>query len=104
MREEGSGTRSVLEAALAHLGARPQEMQIALVLPSNEAVLSAVRTGGCAAAVSSAAADLYLQEGLLVKAAFDLPVRDFRLLRHKERHASKAAIAIEQMCRGVASV
>lgn len=104
MREEGSGTRSVFEAALADLDAGPQGMEIALTLPSNEALLSAVRAGGSAAAVSSAAADLYLQEGLLVKAAFDLPVRDFRLLRHRERHASKAAIAIEQMCREVTAV
>lgn len=101
MREEGSGTRSAFETALVGLGGQPQDMEVALVLPSNEAVLSAVRAGHCAAAVSSAAADLYLQEKLLVKAAFDLPVRDFRLLRHKERHASKAASTIEEMCRSM---
>lgn len=101
MREEGSGTRSVFEKALVELGGRPEDMEIALVLPSNEAVLSAVCAGRCATAISRAAAELHLQEGLLVQAAFDLPVRDFRLLRHKERHASKAATAIEQMCRSV---
>nr|QCL09422.1 transcriptional regulator domain protein [Rhizobium rhizogenes] len=37
---------------------------------------------------------------MLVQAAFDLPVRSFRLLRHKERHASKAALTLEAMCRG----
>lgn len=104
MREEGSGTRSAFETALADLGGRPQDMEVALVLPSNEAVLSAVRAGRCAAAVSSAAAELYLQEKLLVKAAFDLPVRDFRLLRHKERHASRAAAALEQMCRSATPI
>ncbi|KAA0700767.1 LysR family transcriptional regulator [Neorhizobium sp. P12A] len=99
MREEGSGTRSEFENAIERLGVSRSDLQIALTLPSNEAVLAAVRSGPCAAVISSAAAALYLQEGLLVKAAFDLPVRNFRLLRHKERHASKAALTLEAMCR-----
>ncbi|HEY0122652.1 MAG TPA: LysR family transcriptional regulator [Rhizobium sp.] len=99
MREEGSGTRSEFENAIAKFGASPRDLGIALVLPSNEAVLSAVCSGQSAAAISSAAAGAYLQQGLLVRAAFDLPVRGFRLLRHKERHASKAALTLEAMCR-----
>jgi DNA-binding transcriptional LysR family regulator len=99
MREEGSGTRSEFENALERLAVSRHDLRIALVLPSNEAVLSAVLSGQCAAAISSAAANLYLQEGLLVKAGFDLPVRNFRLLRHKERHASRAALTLEAMCR-----
>jgi DNA-binding transcriptional LysR family regulator len=102
MREKGSGTRSAFEAAMQGAGVLLQAMQIALMFPSNEAVLSAVRAGGCAAAISSAAAGLYLQQGLLVRAAYDLPARNFRLLRHKERHASRASTALEQMCRAVA--
>lgn len=101
MREEGSGTRSEFEAAISRHSRSPRDLNLALVLPSNEAVLSAVRAGACAAALSSAAAALYLQEGLLVRAAFDLPGRDFRLLRHKERHASKAASALEALCKGL---
>jgi DNA-binding transcriptional LysR family regulator len=100
MREEGSGTRSEFENAIAKLGASPRDLSVALVLPSNEAVLSAVCSGQSAAAISSAAAGAYLQQGLLVRAAFDLPVRSFRLLRHKERHASKAALTLEAMCKG----
>ncbi len=103
MREEGSGTRSEFENAMEKRGVSRHDLKIALVLPSNEAVLSAVRSGQWAAAISSAAADLYLQEGLLAKAAFDLPVRDFRVLRHKERHASKPALTLEAMCRAAAS-
>ncbi|MBO9131908.1 LysR family transcriptional regulator [Rhizobium sp. B230/85] len=101
MREKGSGTRSAFEEAMRGFGIVPQDMQVALVFPSNEAVLSAVQAGACAAAISSVSASLYLQQGLLVKAAFELPARSFRLLRHKERHASKASIALEQMCRVV---
>ena len=101
MREQGSGTRSAFEAAMLDFGVSPQSMKIALIFPSNEAVLSAVRAGVCAAAISSAAAGLYLQQGVLVKAAFDLPARSFRLLRHRERHASNASAVLERMCREV---
>ncbi|MFT4181493.1 MAG: LysR substrate-binding domain-containing protein [Rhizobium sp.] len=100
MREEGSGTRSEFENAILRLGASPRELNVALVLPSNEAVLSAVCAGQSAAAISSAAAAAYLGQGLLVRAAFELPARSFRLLRHKERHASKAALTLEAMCKG----
>jgi DNA-binding transcriptional LysR family regulator len=99
MREEGSGTRSEFENAIIKLGTSPHDLGVALVLPSNEAVLSAVCYGQSAAAISSAAAMAYLQQGLLVRAAFDLPIRSFRLLGHKERHASKAALTLEAMCR-----
>ena len=40
MREEGSGTRSEFENAVARLGASPRDLDVTLVLPSNEAVLS----------------------------------------------------------------
>jgi DNA-binding transcriptional LysR family regulator len=99
MREEGSGTRSEFENAVAALGGAPSELKVTLVLPSNEAVLSAVCSGLSAAAISSAAAGAYLQQGLLVRASFDLPARSFRLLRHKERHASKAALTLAAMCK-----
>ena len=99
LREEGSGTRSEFENAVAKLGASPRDLKVALVLPSNEAVLSAVCAGQSAAAISSAAAKAYLGQRLLVQASFDLPARSFRLLRHKERHASKAALTLEAMCK-----
>lgn len=98
MREEGSGTRSEFESAIVKLQSSPSPLKVALVLPSNEAVLSAVCAGSCAAAISSVAARLYLQEGLLKKAAFDLPVRNFRLLRHKQRHSTKASTMLERIC------
>lgn len=99
MREEGSGTRSEFENSILKLDVSPRDLNVALVLPSNEAVLSAVCSGQSAAAVSNAAAASYLGQGLLVRASFDLPARSFRLLRHKERHASKAALTLEAMCR-----
>jgi DNA-binding transcriptional LysR family regulator len=98
MREEGSGTRSEFENALKRLGGAPRELDVAFALPSNEAVLSAVRAGTCAAAISHAAAGIYLQEGILAQVPFTLPKREFRLLRHKERHATKASAALEKAC------
>ncbi|MGV8936370.1 MAG: LysR substrate-binding domain-containing protein [Allorhizobium sp.] len=99
MREPGSGTRSAFEAILATHGLDPASMRIVLELPSNEAVLSAVRFGSCATVVSGIAAETQLLDGRLIRARFDLPARQFSVLRHKERHASKAAAMLEQFSR-----
>lgn len=99
MREAGSGTRAAFEAALLARDLDPQALRIVLELPSNEAVLSAVRAGGCAAAVSESAAETLLHEGQLVRANIDLPSRPFSVLRHKERHPSKAAVVMERLAR-----
>jgi DNA-binding transcriptional LysR family regulator len=45
LREAGSGTRSSFEAVLRARGCDPGALQAAMVLPSNEAVLSAVECG-----------------------------------------------------------
>ncbi|HTN61306.1 MAG TPA: LysR family transcriptional regulator, partial [Devosia sp.] len=52
MRERGSGTRAAFEAAMTGAGLDPDALQIALVLPTNEAILRAVRAGTCAAVLS----------------------------------------------------
>jgi DNA-binding transcriptional LysR family regulator len=91
MREEGSGTRSVFEDALSEFGVSSARLNIALVLPSNEAILSALRTSPCAAAVSRLAAQQYIDGGQLNEVDFCRPLREFRLVRHRERHSSKAA-------------
>ncbi|QUS36841.1 LysR family transcriptional regulator [Falsirhodobacter algicola] len=97
LREEGSGTRSEFEAALAAEGMDPRELDIVLTLPSNEAVLSAVRAGPALTAVSAAAAAPFLRAGTLAKLDVALPARTFRSLRHKERHESHAARALMEM-------
>ncbi|MHB0952195.1 MAG: LysR family transcriptional regulator [Allorhizobium sp.] len=99
MRERGSGTRGAFEAALAAHGLDSAALRIVLEFPSNEAVLSAVRSGPCAAVVSGIAAGSPLHEGLLKKAGFDLPARQFYVLRHKERPLSKAAAMLESLAR-----
>lgn len=92
LREPGSGTRSALTSALDETA-----LDIALSLPSNEAVRSAVLSGNALTAVSEYVVRDDLAAGRLVPVAFDLPERAFRLLRHKERYRSKAALAFEKL-------
>lgn len=94
LREPGSGTRSVFEDALAHLGIEPASLRIQLELPSNEAVRAAVEAGLGAAALSASVAAPSIEAGLLHQAAFHLPEREFHALRHRERYRSRAADAL----------
>jgi DNA-binding transcriptional LysR family regulator len=100
MREAGSGTRSAFEAALAALDVPPQALTVALALPSNEAVRSAVMAGAFAGALSELAVSSYLQTGLLAQANLALPARRFSMLRHAARHQGRAAAAFADLVRG----
>jgi DNA-binding transcriptional LysR family regulator len=90
IREPGSGTRSSFEAALAARGLSLADLRIAMVLPGNEAVRSAVEAGAGAGVMSRSLASLGIARGALVELPIDLPVRDFHLLRHKQRYRSRA--------------
>lgn len=97
LREPGSGTRSEFEAALPR-GIAAFDLKTALVLPSNEAILTAVAAGGGAGgglvtAISELAARPLIDAGRLVRLPLDLPERPFYRLRHRERGASRAAEA-----------
>jgi DNA-binding transcriptional LysR family regulator len=80
-------------------GADLAALQIALTLPSNEAVRAAVMSAGFVAGLSELVAAPYIAAGLLAKARVDLPPRDFFLLRHRERYRSRAAQAFEALVR-----
>lgn len=97
LREAGSGTRSSFEAHLLATGIDPATLSIALELPSNEAVLSAVEGGSSVAAVSIAAAASALAAGRVVRARLFLGRRALSLIRHRERHATAAVRAFEAM-------
>ncbi len=94
LRERGSGTRSMFEAALRQNGLKLSDLQIALELPSNEAVRSAVEAGEGATAVSDLVAAPSIAAKTLHRVRFDLPRRSFYILRHKERHISRAEDAL----------
>ncbi len=94
LREAGSGTRSVFEAALAGFGVARGSLPVALVLPSNEAVRAAVEAGLGATVISASVAAPSLEAGLLAQAGLALPDRAFVVLRHRERHPGHAARAM----------
>jgi len=91
LREPGSGTRSVFEAALETFGIPPASLKVALQLPSNEAVRAAVEAGMGATAISASVAAPSLEAGLLRQVAIKLPERAFYAIRHVERSSSQAA-------------
>lgn len=90
MREAGSGTRAVCEAALADHGLDAGDVEIAFELPSNEAVRVAVESGAGAAILSNLVVAPAIDAGRLVQVHYDLPPRRFHVLRHRERHLSLA--------------
>jgi DNA-binding transcriptional LysR family regulator len=94
LREPGSGTRSMFEAALRQSGIKLSDLRIALELPSNEAVRTAVETGDSATAISDLVVTQSLAAKTLHRVRFDLPRRAFYILRHKERHASRIEQAL----------
>lgn len=102
-REPGSGTRSNFEAVLSSLGVTPGSLDIALELPSNESVRSAVEAGAGVAVMSRLVAEGALKAGSLVSIPFALPRRRFFSLRHKERYLTRAAREFLALATGQAS-
>ncbi|HTQ72288.1 MAG TPA: LysR family transcriptional regulator [Acidocella sp.] len=100
-REEGSGTRDAFLSALAGRGVTAQELRIALILPSNEAVREAVAQGAGAACLSPLVCARALSAGALKRANILLPPRPFQAVRHKERYMPKAAAAFLELARAM---
>lgn len=91
MREPGSGTRSTLDSHLRDLGVDPAALDVALVLPSNESVRTAVEAGAGIAVLSSLVVSPAITAGRLHAGAIEFAPRPFYGLRHKERYRSKVA-------------
>jgi len=98
MREPGSGTRSEFEAKLIALGLDPGRLNILLELPSNEAMLAAVASGGALTAVSDLAAAPHVAAGRLARLAFEGVARRFDRLTHRDRAPSRAVGAFLTAC------
>ncbi|WP_025860233.1 LysR family transcriptional regulator [Acetobacter papayae] len=99
VREQGSGTRSTFEAVLRARGFDPQDMNIAMVMPSNEAVCSAVEAGAGVAVLSEFVVRRALAVGDLHEYALPMPARPFHALRHKERYRTRMADALVAILR-----
>lgn len=97
LREPGSGTRSAFEQALLERQVLLDRLHVALELPSNEAVRAAVEAGMGATAISASVVASSIETGLLHLAGYQLPDREFRVVRHAERHVSKAAQALHNL-------
>ncbi len=94
LREAGSGTRSVLDEALRRLAIDPALLDVALVLPSNESVRTAVEHGAGIAALSALVVAPAIAAGALHALPVDLGTRPFYGLRHKARYRSRAVQAL----------
>lgn len=97
LREEGSGTRATFEQFLQSVGLSIGQLDVALELPSNEAVLSALEGGTCVAALSISAAAAAIDAGRVIRADLGLTRRTLAMIRHRERHATAAMRAFEAL-------
>lgn len=91
LREPGSGTRSIFEASLPAFGLSAGDLGIALELPSNEAVRTAVEASAGVTVMSRLVVAQSLAAGSLRVIPFAIPRRRFYMLHHRERYVSRAA-------------
>jgi DNA-binding transcriptional LysR family regulator len=94
IREAGSGTRRGLEELAAREGLTLDELNIFLVLPSNEAVREAVVAGVGATIISRHVVASAIAAGTLTEIPIELPLREYALVRHRDRHTTLAEQAL----------
>jgi DNA-binding transcriptional LysR family regulator len=100
IRETGSGTRRGLEDLAFREGLTLDDLNVFLVLPSNEAVREAIEAGVGATIISRHVVASAIAAGTLTAIPIELPPREYALLRHRERHASTAQRALVQHLTG----
>ena len=90
-REEGSGTREVIEEYLAGAGMKPADLHVAMELGSPEAIKGAVEAGMGVSIVSEVTIQKELQLGTLVALELDPPlVRPFSFVHQKQKFRQRA--------------
>jgi DNA-binding transcriptional LysR family regulator len=94
VRETGSGTRLGLEDLAARVGLSVDDLNISLVLPSNEAVREAIEAGVGATIISRHVVASAIAAGKLVEIPIELPQREYALVLHRTRHATIAESAL----------
>jgi len=90
IREAGSGTRRGLEDLASRKGLLLDDLDISLVLPSNEAVREAIEAGAGATIISRHVVASAVAAGTLTAIPVDLPPREYALVRHRDRHETLA--------------
>jgi DNA-binding transcriptional LysR family regulator len=94
MRESGSATRALFEAALTDHCVSPSALDIALVLRSGEAVRTAVVASGCAAVMSKLIATALPFGGLLHQLEPITIARTFNALLPRGRPTTRATTVL----------
>jgi DNA-binding transcriptional LysR family regulator len=105
MRETGSGTRKVMEKALADHALDKQRLRVVLEITGNEAVRQAVKAGAGIAVISRRAVQDDIRCGLLAALRFqgNRLVRDVFLVTHRTRSRSPLGEAFAKFLRASAS-
>jgi DNA-binding transcriptional LysR family regulator len=99
LREDGSGTRAAFVKALDALGAPYGKLDIAIELPSNEAVLAAVLAGAGATVLSARVCANAVKAGILKCLLVSRPPRAFLAVQHADRYRSRAVSALLEILR-----
>jgi DNA-binding transcriptional LysR family regulator len=98
-REDGSGTRAAFVKVLDGLGVPYSNLNIAIELPSNEAVLAAVLAGAGAAVLSVRVCANAVKAGTLTRLPVSLTPRAFFAVQHADRYRSRAVSALLEILR-----
>ncbi|MGO8739353.1 LysR substrate-binding domain-containing protein [Rhodoblastus sp.] len=93
-REKGSGTREAFEELIQSVAPPDHTPRVALELPSNESLRTAVEAGAGLAVMSSLVARASIKAGALIHLPFSLPTRPFYVLSHRQLYTSRAAKAM----------
>jgi DNA-binding transcriptional LysR family regulator len=90
-REEGSGTREVIEEYLVGTGMKPGDLSVSMELGSPEAIKGAVEAGMGVSIVSEVTIHKELQLGTLVSLELDPPLeRPFSFVHQKQKFRQRA--------------
>ncbi|MDD2877446.1 MAG: LysR family transcriptional regulator [Acidiphilium sp.] len=99
LREDGSGTRAVFIEAMAALGVAYTALDIAIELPANGSVLTAVIGGAGATILSELVCADAIAAGKLAELPITLPRRTYFAVQHQDRTRTRAAAALLAMLR-----
>jgi DNA-binding transcriptional LysR family regulator len=103
VREDGSGTRAVFFKALETLGIARTTVNVAIELPSNQAIIAAVIAGAGPAIVSERVCHNEIAAGTLTRLPITLPPRAFYAVQHVDRYRSRAVSAFLTILRNHAA-
>ena len=97
VREQGSGTRRVLEELIQRLGMDWNELNVVLELPSNEAVREAVIAGAGVTVISENVVSLSIESGALRAINLNIPTRSFCMVTRRQKNLSGIEQALKSL-------